>query len=167
MFPDRLKLNGERKDGDRELDSRDRALVAAIEQNLPARGRSLAGERGFEGRKIETCELYIELGQPGGIGESAGGDSRLDGLRHLQVQPIEPFQAISVGTSGADAPQSLKNVRNRLRSGLDGGEQRSVVREHVLFSVRGVRPSCYWLNATPLNTATPTGLEVATGARSP
>ena len=77
--------------------------------------------------------MYVELDQPCGIGEFAGGDSRLDGLRHLQAQLVEPFQAIRVDTGGADGLESLENVRNRLRSGLDSGKQRSVVRKHALF----------------------------------
>src|ERR1035441_5248704 len=84
--------------GQRELDTRDCALVAAIEQNLPASGGCLAGEGRSEVGKVETCELYVELGKPSGIGESTGGHPRFHSLRHLQVQPVEPFQAVPVDT---------------------------------------------------------------------
>ena len=59
-----------------------------------------------------------------------GGDPRFDGLRHLQIQPVEPLQAIGVDTSGVDGLENLENVRNRLRNGLNSGEERSVVRKH-------------------------------------
>ena len=114
----------------RELDTRDRALVAAIEQNSPAIGRCLAGERGFEGRKVETRELYVELGKPLRIGESTGSHPRFRSLRHLQVQPVEPFQAIPVYTSGVDGPENLENIRDGLRGGLNSSEERRVIGKH-------------------------------------
>jgi hypothetical protein len=73
----------------RELDARDCASVAAVEQNLPARGSCRAGERGFKGGEVETCELHVEFGKPGGIAESAPRDPRFHRLRHLQIQPVE------------------------------------------------------------------------------
>src|SRR5260370_27005531 len=57
----------------RELDARDCRLAAAVKQDLPASGRGLTEERGFERREIERCELHVELGKPGRIGESTGG----------------------------------------------------------------------------------------------
>ena len=96
----------------RELDTRDGSLVAAVKKDLPAIGRGLTRERRFERREIERCELYVELGKPRRIGEPTGGDARLDGLRHLKIQPVEPFQAIYVDTSAVDGLEDLENVLN-------------------------------------------------------
>ena len=119
--------------GQRKLNARDCRPVAVIQQDLPARWRCLTGEPGFESREVETCELYVELGKPCRIGESTGGDLRFNGLRHLEVQPVKPFQAIPVDTGGVDAVETLENVRNSLRIGLNGGEERSVVGKHGLL----------------------------------
>ncbi len=56
---------------------------------------------------------------------------RLDGLRYLKVQPIEPFQAIVVDTNAFDVLEDLDNVINGLRRGLNGGEEGRVVRKHA------------------------------------
>ena len=90
----------------------------------------MAGERGFEGGEVKTRELYVKLREPRGISESTACDLRFDSLRNLQIQPVEPFQAIPVDTSGVDGPEGLENVRDRLGSGLHSGEQRSVVGKH-------------------------------------
>ncbi len=67
----------------RELDSRNGGLVAAVEQDLPTSGCGQTGERGLERREIETCELYVELGEPCWICESTGAYPGFDGLCHL------------------------------------------------------------------------------------
>jgi hypothetical protein len=113
-----------------ELDSGNGALVPASEQNLPAGASRLAGERGFEGREVEMRELYVELSKPCGISEPTTCDPCFDRLRNLQIEPVEPFQPIPVHTSAVDAPESLENVRNRMGSGLNSSEERSVVGKH-------------------------------------
>jgi hypothetical protein len=55
----------------------------------------------------------------------------LDGLGHLKIEPVEPFQAIGVDTSGIDGVEDLENVVNGLRGGLDGGEEGGVVGKHA------------------------------------
>ncbi len=35
-------------------------------------------------------------------------------LGYLEVQPVEPFQTIDIGTGGADGLESLENVRDGL-----------------------------------------------------
>jgi hypothetical protein len=67
----------------RKLDSGDCAMVAATEQNLPASGSCLGGERRVERREVETRELYVELGKPRGISESTARHPCSNRLRHL------------------------------------------------------------------------------------
>ena len=87
----------------------------------------------LRGREVEMRELYVELSKPRGISEPTTCDPCFDRLRNLQIQPVEPFQAVCVDTNGADGLKSLDNVRDRLRSGLDSCQQRSVVRKHAPF----------------------------------
>ena len=69
----------------RELNARDGGLGTAVEQDLPAIGRRLPGERGSEGGEVEARELHVELGKPSRVREAPGCNPRLHRLRHLQV----------------------------------------------------------------------------------
>ena len=62
--------------GQRELDARDRGLIAAIEHRSPAAGRGPAGEVRFQRAEVQARELHVERGQPRGVGEAAGRDAR-------------------------------------------------------------------------------------------
>jgi len=91
----------------------------------------LPGQRGPERREVETRELNVKLGKPLRIVEGAGSDSRLYRLGHLQVQPIEPFQARPHPPSGVDGVKNPENIRDGLRRGPDRGDECGIVRNMV------------------------------------
>src|SRR5205823_4874037 len=91
----------------RELNARYGGLLTAIEQDSPAVGCGLPVDPGLESGEVETRELYIELRQPCGVAESTGGDPRRHRLRYLQVQPVEPFQAVAIDARGVNGFETL------------------------------------------------------------
>src|SRR5664280_3218327 len=82
--------------GEGKLDAGDRRLVAAVEQNLPALRRRLTGKRRLQRAKIQSRKLYVQPGEPCRIAGFTRRNPDFDSLRHLQIQLVEPLQAVPV-----------------------------------------------------------------------
>ena len=103
--------------------------------------RADAAPNAQPGVEVQARELYVKFGKPGGITESARSDPRFNRLGHLEVQPVEPLQAITVDAGTSDRLHGLEDVGDGLRGHPDGGEERRVVGEHAVYCSSAV---CSW-----------------------
>ena len=77
-----------------ELDARDGRRGARFEERLPAARRFSVGQPAPQPPEVEVRKLDAQFGKPSRILKAARHDPGLYRFGHLQIQPVEAFQAI-------------------------------------------------------------------------
>ena len=139
------------------------AWLRRSNRGLPAARTRLILQGGCQGAEVQGRELYVKFGEPGGITESARSDPRFNRLGHLEVQPVEPLQAITVDAGASDRLHGLEDVGDGLRDHPDGGEERRVVGEHAAYCSSVV---CSWSIASGGRSSTGVRALVAASTRT-
>src|ERR1700756_1251575 len=99
--------------GERELNAIDSGVVARLKQRVPRRGHGLAREKIADGIEVKARKNDVEASKPGRALPRATWRIQIDLLRHHEVEPVEPFKAVTRRQQRVDGLHACDYIRNR------------------------------------------------------